>query len=97
MKDAAPQPVLLSEYAPPAWLVDEVYLTFRLHPTATHVHSKIRFRPNPEAAAHPFRLDGKNLKLINAAVDGAPVEPKVDPRGPQPRHPGRAVYLGLRG
>ncbi|MEO0865998.1 MAG: M1 family aminopeptidase, partial [Pseudomonadota bacterium] len=81
MKDAAPQPVLLSEYAPPPWLVDEVYLKFRLHPTATLVHSKILFRPNPDAAAHPFRLDGKNLKLINAAIDGAPVEPKVDAEG----------------
>ena len=46
MKDAAPAAVYLSDYTPPAWLVERVELTFRLHPTATRVLSRIVFRPN---------------------------------------------------
>ena len=30
MRDAAPQPIYLADYRPPAWLVDEVHLTFGL-------------------------------------------------------------------
>ncbi|MEO0918778.1 MAG: M1 family aminopeptidase, partial [Pseudomonadota bacterium] len=81
MKDAAPQPVRLAEYAPPAWLVDDVHLTFQLAPNATRVTSRIAFRPNPATTDRTFRLDGENLQLIRAMVDGVPVDPRVDPNG----------------
>ncbi len=81
MKDATPQPVRLADYSVPAWLIDRVDLTFRLQPSATRVLSKIAFRPNPEATDRTFRLDGENLKLISAQIDGAPVEPQIDATG----------------
>ena len=49
MKDAAPQPVRLADYTPPAYLIDTVHLTVKLDPSATRVTSKIAFRPNPES------------------------------------------------
>ena len=76
MKDAAPQTVHLSDYAPPAFLVEDVHLTFRLAPRATRVLSRIRFRPNPDAAGGAFFLHGEELTLIRAAIDGAEVTPE---------------------
>ncbi len=74
MKDAAPQAIHLSEYTPPAYLVEDVALDFRLDPKATRVRSRIRFRPNP---AHPapgdLWLDGEGLRLVSAAIDAVPV------------------------
>jgi hypothetical protein len=81
MKDAAPAAVYLSDYTPPAWLVERVELTFRLHPTATRVLSRIVFRPNPEAADRTFRLDGETLMLVSAKIDGQPVTPDITPEG----------------
>ena len=70
MKDAAPQPVRLAEYAPPAFLVEDVHLTFQLHPTHTIVKSRIRFAPNPESTDRRFRLFGEEMSLRRAAIDG---------------------------
>ena len=73
MKDTTPQPVRLADYTPPAYLIDAVHLTFRLHPTATRVISEIRFRPNPAATTRDLHLDGEKLTLISAAIDGTPL------------------------
>ncbi|WP_371059214.1 aminopeptidase N [Rhodosalinus sp. 5P4] len=81
MKDAAPQTVYLNEYAPPAYLVDEVQLTFRLAPRATRVESRIRFRPNPDARSRAFFLHGEGLSLLAARIDGAPVTPEITDEG----------------
>jgi aminopeptidase N len=81
MKDAAPAAVYLSDYTPPAFLVERVDLTFRLHPTATRVLSRVAFRPNPEAKDRTFRLDGENLMLVSAKIDGQPVTPEITPEG----------------
>jgi aminopeptidase N len=72
MKDAAPQPIYLADYTPPAYLVDTVDLTFRLDPQATRVISRIAFRPNPAATSRDFFLHGENLKLISAKIDNVP-------------------------
>ena len=53
-----PRTVYLKDYSPPAYLVDEVRLTFRLAPETTRVLSEIRFRPNPDAASRDFFLHG---------------------------------------
>ncbi|SFG16558.1 aminopeptidase N [Palleronia marisminoris] len=79
MKDAAPRAIKLADYRPPAYLVEDVKLTFRLDPKATRVLSAIRFRRNPEGDGGPLRLDGEGLRLIRAAIDGAEVTPKVLP------------------
>ena len=81
MKDAAPQTVHLKDYTPPGYLVDEVHLTFRLHPKKTVVKSRIRFRPNPETESREFRLDGEDLTLLSARIDGEPVNTEVTPEG----------------
>ncbi|MEM9496530.1 MAG: aminopeptidase N [Pseudomonadota bacterium] len=73
MKDAAPQTIHLADYRPPAYLVEEVHLTFRLHPSRTRVLSRIAFRPNPASADRAFFLHGRNLQLIEARIDGAVV------------------------
>ena len=81
MKDAAPQPIYLKDYTPPAWLVEEVTLTFKLAPKATRVISRIAFRPNPEAGDKTFFLHGENLRLIRAKIDGAEISPEITDTG----------------
>jgi aminopeptidase N len=80
MRDAAPQPIRLAEYAPPHHRVEAVHLTFRLAPAATRVLARIRFLPNP-ANPGPLVLDGEALRLIRATVDGSEVAPEVTPTG----------------
>ena len=81
MKDASPRTIHLTEYTPPAWLVDSVRLTFRLSPDATHVLSRIAFRPNPKTSDRAFFLHGEGLRLIGARIDGQAITPDVTPEG----------------
>ncbi|NNK77881.1 MAG: aminopeptidase N, partial [Litoreibacter sp.] len=81
MRDAVPQPIFLKDYAAPAYLVDDVHLTFRLHPTKTRVLSRIAFRPNPETQDRRFYLDGEQLTLISARIDGRDVTPTLTEGG----------------
>ncbi len=81
MKDAAPQTIYLRDYTPPAYLVDDVHLTFKLAATKTRVMSRIRFRPNPEATSNEFFLHGEDLKLINAKIDGEDITPELTATG----------------
>ena len=77
MKDAAPKAVYLADYTAPAYLVDEVHLTFRLDPKKTRVLSRIKFRPNPEATSTAFELHGEELTLVRAAIDGTEISPTL--------------------
>ncbi len=77
MKDAEPQVIHLSDYEPYTHLIDAVHLTFRLAPKATRVSSRIEFRPNPGRNPADLKLDGENLKLISAKIDGKPVTPNI--------------------
>ena len=81
MKDATPQTIYLSDYTPPAYLVDEVHLTFKLGPTDTRVISRIAFRPNPDAVNSDFLLHGEGLTLIGARIDGQPIQPDLSAGG----------------
>lgn len=81
MRDAAPQTIYLKDYTPFGYEIDSVSLTFKLHPTATRVLSKIAFRPNPNATDRSFFLHGEDLKLISAKIDGAAVSPKITDTG----------------
>ena len=62
---AAPRQVRLADYAPPAYLVDTVDLTFELDEAATKVTARLAVRRNPASAdrAAPLRLDGEQLEL----------------------------------
>ncbi|MFQ5439283.1 MAG: M1 family aminopeptidase, partial [Paracoccaceae bacterium] len=75
------QTTRLADYTPPAFLPDDVHLTFRLDPVNTRVLSRIRFRRNP-ATEGPFHLDGENLGFVAATIDGVPIDRQsVTPTG----------------
>ncbi len=81
MRDAAPKTIYLKDYTPFGYRVDDVHLTFDLAPSATHVTSRIRFVPNPDASDTTFFLHGENLTLLRASIDGEDVTPDVTPEG----------------
>ncbi len=81
MKDATPQTIYLKDYTPPAYLVEDVHLTFKLDAKATRVLSRIRFKPNPQAQSQDFFLHGEGLKLISARIDGTTINPTLTPTG----------------
>jgi aminopeptidase N len=69
MRTETPQPIRLSDYRPPAFLIDEVSLDFQLAPNATRVRATLTIRRNGDHA-EPLVLDGVRLKPISVAVDG---------------------------
>ena len=62
----APREVPLADYAPSAYLVDTVYLTFELDEAATTVTARLALRRNPASTDRtaPLRLDGERLALV---------------------------------
>ena len=73
--------IYLSDYQPPAFLIDHVELEFKLHPTKTRVLSKIKFRKNPSSQETDFFLFGEELKLISSQIDGVDVKPQLSSSG----------------
>jgi aminopeptidase N len=77
--DAAPPPqsppvIRREDYLPPAWLVPEVYLSFRLGVAETRVSSKLIVRRNPAGNGSTLlRLNGDQLSPISVKVDGAAI------------------------
>ncbi|MBI1196419.1 MAG: aminopeptidase N [Phenylobacterium sp.] len=69
MRTETPQPIRLSEYRPPAFLVDEVHLTFELEPSATRVKARLAVRRNGDHK-DPLKFNGERLKPVSVAVDG---------------------------
>jgi len=72
MRTDTAQPIRLSDYRPPAFLVETVELTFRLEPRATRVLSALRLVRNGEHA-EPLFLNGERLKPVSFAIDGRPL------------------------
>jgi len=72
MRTDTPQPIKLTDYRPPAYLIDEVHLDFDLAPNATRVKARLSIRRNGDHA-EPLVLDGVRLALISVAIDGEPV------------------------
>ena len=70
--DVAPEqtPTRLADYRAPDWNIDSVKLVFDLAPSATRVRSTIRFT---KGEGGEFRLHGRKLTLVSAAVDGTDV------------------------
>jgi aminopeptidase N len=69
MRTDTPQPIRLSEYRPPAFLVDEVHLTFDLQPNTTRVKAKLAVRRNGDHN-EPLVFNGERLKPLSVAIDG---------------------------
>lgn len=71
MKTEEPRPVLLRDYLPPAFLVDEVSLDVSLDPEKTEVRSTLHVRRNPAAPSDaPLVLDGEHLTLLEVSLNG---------------------------
>ncbi|MEI8094440.1 MAG: aminopeptidase N [Spirochaetales bacterium] len=58
------------DYLPPAYLLDQVELTFQIFATHTLVSSHLSFRKNPEATAGALILDGDGLTTLSVRLDG---------------------------
>ena len=74
MRTDTPQPIRLTDYRPPAYLIDEVHLDFALAPTASRVRARLTIRRNGKHA-EPLRLDGVRLKPVSVAIDGEALAP----------------------
>ncbi|GLQ34847.1 aminopeptidase N [Amylibacter marinus] len=72
MRPSTPPTIRLVDYQQPAFWIEKVNLKFALHPTATKVTSEITFHANADRGdgPHDLRLDGRDLKLIHASIDG---------------------------
>ena len=72
MRTDTAQPVRLSDYRAPDYLIDAVDLDIRLHLTATHVRARLSVRPNPLGRpGAPLVLDGDGLTATAILLDGA--------------------------
>ena len=58
-----PPLIRCADYAPPAFWIDSVNLTFDLDPAKTRVLNRMTLRRNMAAPAQPLRLDGDELSL----------------------------------
>src|SRR4051794_2001883 len=66
--------VRLEDYRPSDFLIDRVDLDIRLHPTETRITAILALRPNPAGLPDaPLVLDGDELILLGAALDGKPL------------------------
>jgi aminopeptidase N len=73
MKTETNSLILLSDYTPPAFLIDTVRLDVVLHPTATRVTAKLKLRPNPAGKGKRGKalvLDGEQIALVSLHLDG---------------------------
>ena len=72
MINDAPKTIHLSDYQPPAFLVERLALEFDLEPENTRVLARMSLRRNPGHGndAAPLRLEGEGLDLVSLALDG---------------------------
>ncbi|MCW5613047.1 MAG: aminopeptidase N [Rubrivivax sp.] len=73
MREATATLVRREDYAPPAYWIREVELTFDLDPAKTIVASRLHVERNAAAAGGPLRLHGEDLTLLRVLADGASV------------------------
>ena len=72
MRDPAPVPIYLKDYAPPAFLIETVDLDIDLFEERARVRSRLAMSRNPKAADSntPLVLDAEELQLESVALDG---------------------------
>jgi aminopeptidase N len=70
--------IRLTDYTPPAFLVEHVNLDVDIRNTATRVSTRLAVRRNPAAKGKktPLVLDGETQKLLSVKVDGKKLSPK---------------------
>ncbi|UUX50277.1 aminopeptidase N [Nisaea acidiphila] len=72
---AGPQVKRLSDYTPPAFMIDTVALDFDLRDGETKVASTLQGRRNPQTTdiTDVLELDGQGLRLLSISLNGAAV------------------------
>ena len=72
MTNDTPKAIHLTDYQPPAFLIEGVALEFDLTPDDTTIVARSALRRNPEhGTAHAgLRLDGEDMELVSLSVDG---------------------------
>lgn len=71
MRDAQPSAIYLSDYKPPAYIIEETHLDFSLAEDHALVDARLKLRRNPEAEpGGPLELDGVDLELLRLGIDG---------------------------
>ena len=73
MREGPATVVRREDYAPPAYWIRSIELSFDLDPTKTIVGSRMRVERNPALAAQPLRLHGEGLNLLRVLADGESV------------------------
>jgi aminopeptidase N len=74
MRTDTAQPVRLSDYRAPDYLIDTVDLDIGLHLTETQVRARLSVRPNPQGRpGAPLVLDGDGLTATTILLDGVAV------------------------
>jgi aminopeptidase N len=77
-REATTALVQRADYAPPAYWIDAVDLTFDLDPAKTRVLNKMQVRRNLDVPAQSLRLDGDELNLARVMVNGQGCSFKMD-------------------
>src|SRR6185369_13518385 len=65
------------DYRPPDWLVPEIHLDFDLGTDTTRVRATLSVERNG-THDRPLRLDGDQLEVVSANVDGRPADFRMD-------------------
>ena len=73
--------IRLADYRPFSHVIDQVALTFDLHPTQTRVTARLQMRPNPANPGGDLRLDGIGLRLIALQLNGTALAITPDATG----------------
>ena len=73
MRTDTPQPIRLTDYRPPAFLIDEVHLAFDLAANSTRVKARLTIRRNGDHT-DPLVLNGERLKPVSVTLDGRLLE-----------------------
>ena len=83
MRTDTAQPVRLSDYRAPDFLIDRVELDVALHLTRTHIQAKLHIRPNPAGrAGAPLILNGDGLEATSLFLNGQRLDLKSLPITP---------------
>jgi aminopeptidase N len=101
MREGSAPVIRRLDYAPPAFWIREVELTFDLDPTKTIVSSKLHIERNPEAAPGPLVLHGEELTLLRVLAGGESVSFSHEGAtlvidNPPPTAPGERFVLEIR-
>src|SRR5438093_12019594 len=72
MRDPAPVPIRLEDYAPPAFLIETVDLDIELFEDHARLRSRLKCSRNPRSADPnaPLVLDAEELAFVSATLDG---------------------------